>query len=235
MYSGEDFGNSVSACKSNLAVQTALGQFHCRFGFAKHNPTFGCPHHRQQCKIYTLFTVFTLFQDFYDDYAHTGDPQLDLEYERNYYANRMPENVKYFLMNFCQAIKEGNLYDIQNMYENTFPQISDHHFDKTAWPEEQEVGAIVDNDKVFLILYKELYYRHIHARIPGGPKLEQRINSFFNYCDFFNLIISAQNPVMLELPDIWLWELVDEFVYQFQNFAQYRYVLSAWTIFKNGS
>ncbi|KAH8328789.1 hypothetical protein KR059_001521, partial [Drosophila kikkawai] len=27
---------------------------------------------------------------------------------------------------------------------------------------------------------------------------------------------------MLELPDIWLWELVDEFVYQFQNFAQYR-------------
>lgn len=61
MYSGEDFGNSVSACKSNPAVQTALGQFHCRFGFAKHNPTFGCPHHRQQCKIYTLFTVFTLF------------------------------------------------------------------------------------------------------------------------------------------------------------------------------
>ncbi|EDW69075.1 eukaryotic translation initiation factor 3 subunit L [Drosophila novamexicana] len=160
--------------------------------------------------------------DFYDDYAHTGDPALDLEYERNFYANRMPENVKYFLMNFCQAIKEGNLYDIQNMYENTFPQISDHHFDKTAWPDEQEVGAIVDNDKVFLILYKELYYRHIHARIPGGPKLEQRINSFFNYCDFFNLIISAQNPVMLELPDIWLWELVDEFVYQFQNFAQYR-------------
>lgn len=147
-----------------------------------------------------------------------------MEYERNYYAARMPDNVKYFLINFCQAIKEGNLYDIQNMYENTFPQISDHHFDKTAWPEEQEVAAIVDNDKVFLILYKELYYRHIHARIPGGPKLEQRINSFFNYCDFFNLIISAQNPVMLELPDIWLWELVDEFVYQFQNFAQYRYV-----------
>ncbi|XP_055847046.1 eukaryotic translation initiation factor 3 subunit L [Episyrphus balteatus] len=161
-------------------------------------------------------------QDLYDDYGHTGDPQLDMEYERNYYSKQMPENVKYFLINFCQAIKEGVIFDIQNMYENTFPQISDHHFDKSAWPDEQEVSSLVEHDKVFLILYKELYYRHIHARIPGGPKLEQRINSFFNYCDFFNLIISSPSPVLLELPDIWLWELVDEFVYQFQNFAQYR-------------
>lgn len=26
----------------------------------------------------------------------------------------------------------------------------------------------------------------------------------------------------MELPDQWLWELVDEFVYQFQSFAQFR-------------
>lgn len=160
--------------------------------------------------------------DYYDDYGHTGDPHLDMEYERAYYSNRMPENVKTFILNFRAAINEGVMFDIQNMYENTFPQLSDHHFDKSAWPDETEVGPLVDNDKVFMILYKELYYRHIHARIPGGPKLEQRINSFFNYCDFFNLILSSKKPVLLELPDIWLWELVDEFVYQFQNFAQYR-------------
>lgn len=73
-----------------------------------------------------------------------------------------------------------------------------------------------------MILYKELYYRHIYARIQGGPTLEQRFNSFFNYCDLFNYILSAEDPVPLELPDLWLWELVDEFVYQFQSFAQYR-------------
>lgn len=76
--------------------------------------------------------------------------------------------------------------------------------------------------QVFIILYKELYFRHIYARIQGGPTLEQRFNSFFNYCDLFNYILSAENPVPLELPDQWLWELVDEFVYQFQSFAQYR-------------
>lgn len=73
-----------------------------------------------------------------------------------------------------------------------------------------------------MILYKELYFRHIYARIQGGPTLEHRFNSFFNYCDLFNYILSAEKPVPLELPDQWLWELVDEFVYQFQSFAQYR-------------
>lgn len=73
-----------------------------------------------------------------------------------------------------------------------------------------------------MILYKELYFRHIYAKIQGGPSLEQRFNSFYNYCDLFNYILSAEEPVTLELPDLWLWELIDEFVYQFQTFAQYR-------------
>ena len=29
-------------------------------------------------------------------------------------------------------------------------------------------------------------------------------------------------PIQLELPDVWLWELIDEFVYQFQAFSQYK-------------
>lgn len=78
-----------------------------------------------------------------------------------------------------------------------------------------------------MILYKELYYRDIYARVPGGPKPEQRFHSFYNYCDLFNYILSAETPVPLELPDQWLWELIDEFVYQFQSFAQYRSVF--WT------
>lgn len=134
----------------------------------------------------------------------------------------MPENVKKFLLYFRNAINEGVIFDIQNMYENTWPKLSEQYFEKRAWPDENEVQAVVGNDRVFMILYKELYFRHIHARIPGGPTLDQRVNSFLNYCEFFNYILSATTPVTLELPDIWLWELVDEFVYQFQNFAQYR-------------
>lgn len=47
------------------------------------------------------------------------------------------------------------------------------------------------------------------------------------YCQFSNVChfvfyLDADQPVPLELPDQWLWELVDEFVYQFQSFAQFR-------------
>lgn len=73
-----------------------------------------------------------------------------------------------------------------------------------------------------MILYKELYFRHIYARIQGGPTLEQRFNSFYNYCDLFNYIIGKNEPAPLELPDLWLWEIVDEFIYQFQSFGHYR-------------
>ncbi|XP_046668168.1 eukaryotic translation initiation factor 3 subunit L [Homalodisca vitripennis] len=150
---------------------------------------------------------------------HTGDPQRDIEYDRHY---KMPEVVKKFLLYFCNALNEGLIDDLQNMYENTFPKLTEKFFDKHAWPDEEEVGHIVDNDPIFLILYKELYYRHIYARVSGGPSLEQRFRSFYNYCDLFNYILGFKAPVPLELPDQWLWELVDEFVYQFQSFSQYR-------------
>lgn len=157
----------------------------------------------------------------YGDYEpHTGDPQYDLEYDRSYY--QMPEMVKKFLVYFRNMITEGMTFEILNLYENTFPKLTEQYFENTPWPDEKEVAPIVDNDPVFMILYKELYFRDIYARVPGGPKPEQRFLSFYNYCDLFNYILSAETPVPLELPDQWLWELIDEFVYQFQSFAQYR-------------
>ena len=50
----------------------------------------------------------------------------------------------------------------------------------------------------------------------GGPTIEQRFESYYNYCKLFNYILSADTPVNLELPNQWLWEIIDEFIYQFQ-------------------
>ncbi|CAB3369208.1 Hypothetical predicted protein [Cloeon dipterum] len=153
--------------------------------------------------------------------GHTGDPHLDMEYDRQY-AYKVPDVVNKFITYFKNAISEGMIFEIQNYYENSFPKLTEQFFDKKSWPDEADIAPLVDNDPVFLILYKELYYRHIYARIPGGPSFEQRVQSFYNYCEFFNYILNGETPVSLELPDLWLWELVDEFVYQFQTFAQYR-------------
>lgn len=41
---------------------------------------------------------------------------------------------------------------------------------------------------------------------------------------FVCVYIAAETPVPLELPNQWLWDIVDEFVYQFQSYSQYRTV-----------
>ena len=60
--------------------------------------------------------------------------------------------------------------------------------------------------------------------LQSGPSHQDRVESFENYCEMFNYIINPpdQQPVNLELPNQWLWDIIDEFIYQFQNYSQYR-------------
>ena len=37
------------------------------------------------------------------------------------------------------------------------------------------MAPYVNDDPIFLNLYRELYYRHIYARVQGGPTVEQRL------------------------------------------------------------
>lgn len=161
----------------------------------------------------------------YDEYGgrygeyepHTGDPSADLKYEQMY---KVPDVVKKFLVYFRNVINDGLIFEIQNLYETTFPKLTEQYFSNCSWPNANDISDFVESDSVFLILYQELYFRHIYAQ--GTPNIDQRLASFYNYCNLFNYILSADEPVPLELPDQWLWELVDEFVYQFQSYSQYR-------------
>lgn len=123
---------------------------------------------------------------------------------------------------FRKCVNELNVYEIQNMYEIEFNKLTDRFFKTNPWPDAEVVAPIIQNDRVFLILYKELYFRHIYARVQSGPTLEQRLESYYNYCDLFNYILNADGPVRLELPNQWLWDIIDEFIYQFQSFSIYR-------------
>uniref|UniRef100_A0A8C7V0W7 Eukaryotic translation initiation factor 3 subunit L n=1 Tax=Oncorhynchus mykiss TaxID=8022 RepID=A0A8C7V0W7_ONCMY len=180
-----------------------------------------------------------------DDYLHTGDPKADLAYERQYEQQTyhvIPEVIKNFLQYFHKTISdlidqkvyelqanrvssesiEQKIYEIQDVYENSWNKLTDRFFKTSPWPEAEAIASLVGNDAVFLILYKELYYRHIYAKVSGGPTLDQRFESYYNYCNLFNYILNADGPAPLELPNQWLWDIIDEFIYQFQSFSQYR-------------
>ena len=40
-----------------------------------------------------------------------------------------------------------------------------------------------------------------------------------------NVCEGQTQPPELELPNLWIWDLVDEFIYQYQEFSQYIYKL----------
>lgn len=161
-----------------------------------------------------------------DHLGHTGDPTLDKEYERHHQLGSVPDAVRQYLQYFQKAVNNQNVYEMENMYENGWNHITERHYSTEPWPEAEVLGGVIGNDALFMILYKELYYRHIYAKIQGGPTQEQRFKSYYNYCDLFNYILNAETPVPLELPNQWLFDIIDEFIYQFQTFTQYRCKLS---------
>ncbi|XP_016109970.1 eukaryotic translation initiation factor 3 subunit L-like [Sinocyclocheilus grahami] len=118
-----------------------------------------------------------------------GDPKADLAYERQYEHQQtyhvIPEVIKNFLQYFHKTISdlidqkvyelqanrvtsesiEQKIYEIQDVYENSWNKLTDRFFKTSPWPEAEAIASLVGNDAVFLILYKELYYRHIYAKV----------------------------------------------------------------------
>ena len=133
----------------------------------------------------------------------------------------MPDVVRSFVVFFRNQLKDGNLDEVHSIYETTFHQLTDRYYKQSPWPPAEAISPLVDGDTQFLLLYKELYYRHIYSKLM--PTLEQRFGSWKNYVDIFTLLLECgKSPVKLALPNQWLWDIIDEFIYQFQVFCQYR-------------
>jgi len=130
----------------------------------------------------------------------------------------VPDIVKQFVSYFYRHIRERNTEAIWSMYDVSFNKLSERYFKNTPWPPVEAIAHIVDHDHVFCLLYKEAYYRHLYLRVM--PTLEDRVGSWDNYCQLFNIILEA--PINMQLPNGWLWDMVDEFCFQFHNFNSSR-------------
>ncbi|MFH4979996.1 hypothetical protein AB6A40_006705 [Gnathostoma spinigerum] len=162
---------------------------------------------------------------------HTGDPERDIAYEReskhkgdSYGDESIPEDVVQYLIYFKRMIEEENVVEIHSLYEHGFPDLTERFFRERLWPNEEAVEAKVGSDNnIFMILYKELYFRHVYTRMPRGPTLSHRYDSYQNYQNLFcEILTCADKPLPLQLPNVWLWDIINEFVYQFQAFCLYK-------------
>ncbi|KAG4302160.1 hypothetical protein PCK1_001432 [Pneumocystis canis] len=144
-------------------------------------------------------------------------PEISLE-------STIPDTVRGFITYFHNAIFQNNIYELHNCYENLYSKLSEQYYKNTSWPDAETISPLVNDDSNFIIFYRELYFRHIYAKLQ--PTIEQRFQSYDNYCDLFNFILNSEVPVNLELPSHWAWDIVDEFIYQFQAFCNYKNRLS---------
>ncbi|KAI3922258.1 hypothetical protein MKX01_005947 [Papaver californicum] len=138
----------------------------------------------------------------------------DLGYDPNF----VPDSVKTFVSQLYRHIHGKKVYEISLMYEGSFQKLSECMFKESPWPSVDGVAPYVDNDHVFCLLYREMWFRHLYARL--SPTLKQIIDSWDNYCSLFQAVLHG--VVNTQLPRQWLWDMVDEFVNQFQSFCQYR-------------
>jgi hypothetical protein len=61
---------------------------------------------------------------------------LDREYERQQ-SNEfsfVPDPIKKFLSYFRDMIHDGNGFEVANLYEVTFPKLTEEYFKSSPWP-----------------------------------------------------------------------------------------------------
>ncbi|KAK0548716.1 hypothetical protein OC845_003429 [Tilletia horrida] len=132
----------------------------------------------------------------------------------------VPEQVRKYIVLFHQALQNNSLPEISNAYEANWNRLTEKFYARAEWPDAEVIAPLVNEDPKFLMLYRELWYRHVYSRL--SPDGEDRFHSYDNYCDFFNFVLNSDGPVALELPAQWLWDIIDEFIYQFQSYSQWR-------------
>jgi len=132
----------------------------------------------------------------------------------------LPEVVRLFVVYFNKQLKSGNVYEVHSAYEATFNKLTDRLYKTSPWPTAEVVSPLVGGDATFLLLYRELYFRHLYSRLT--PTLQQRIDSWANYEALFSLLLDGDAPADLALPNQWIWDLVDELIYQFQAWSMFR-------------
>lgn len=142
-------------------------------------------------------------------YAQHGE-QAQADGELGVQLDMVHEDVKRFLVLFHQAIIENDLTTITSMYESGWNKLTQAHYAQSEWPEAEVIAPLVQNDQVFLTLYRELYFRHVYARLQ--PTIDDRFQSYENICELFNYLLNSEGPVPLDLPIQWLWDMLDEFV-----------------------
>jgi translation initiation factor 3 subunit L len=135
------------------------------------------------------------------------------------------QQIKDFAFDLHDATRRSHLAeDIKRLYTVEFKELSEKYCDKQPWPVAEAIASqCIGNDGApdayFLCVYRELMFRHMFAKLK--TTLEDRLAAWANYCALFDFVLAGDDAAT-ELSSQWVFDILHEFVYQFQSFCQYR-------------
>ncbi|KFH17074.1 eukaryotic translation initiation factor 3 subunit 6 interacting protein [Toxoplasma gondii MAS] len=146
---------------------------------------------------------------------------------------RFENDVEEFLRSLYDEVYDRNVDAIRRLYEVEFPALTERYYAERRWPSVDEVGTFYRQfDRyhcLIITLYKELYYRHLFLKCQQEITWEDRRLAWENYALLINFLAEVEcrpddqkDGKSLRLPLQWLWDILDEFVYQFQEACRWR-------------
>ncbi|CDI80959.1 eukaryotic translation initiation factor 3 subunit 6 interacting protein, putative [Eimeria acervulina] len=136
--------------------------------------------------------------------------------------------VENFLRELYDKLYIRDADAIRRLYEVEYPAITEKYFAASPWPSVELVGDFYREyqryHSLIMTLYKELYYRHLFLKCPELATWEHRRDSWNNYAllvEFLADTTCAKDRETITLPLQWLWDMLDEFVYQFQESSRW--------------
>lgn len=143
----------------------------------------------------------------------------------------IPKPLKDFLFDLHDSVRASQIQSEQcSLYHGTFRELNLKYFTQGPWPSPHSISMVCGDDSLFLALYKELTQRYFYSTT--RPNVSDRVDGWHVYRTLFDLILDeASDNVKTEqcnkygsffiFPD-WAFDILHEFVYQFQGFCQLR-------------
>ncbi|EGC38581.1 hypothetical protein DICPUDRAFT_53222 [Dictyostelium purpureum] len=167
------------------------------------------------------------FQTYQQQIQSNPSPQFQSNYLPPATALFTPV-INYFI-NLYSNFKSQSHQDILVSYDSFF-KACETYYPHCSLPTIENLLPVLGDkfedsftDRFFVLLYKEIYYRYYYALV-FQPNITTCVESWQNYYQIFHTLLSANSPndVEIDLPNAWLWDLVDEFVYQYHTFAKFK-------------
>lgn len=130
----------------------------------------------------------------------------------------LPKALTDFVFDLYDSITLSQLPEEQaKLYSQDFQELSSKY---APWPLPQAIASECNGDPLFLAIYRELTQRQFHQKQNRRTSLRDRIEGWQVYKDLFDEILESDGNFYL-IPE-WVFEIMHEFIYEFQGFCQAR-------------